>query len=41
MHVNAGYPQGQILKELAQYVLSDAVQKLLRFWYFGALPAKV
>lgn len=37
----AGYPQGVILKELAQYILSDAVQKPMPFWYFAALPEKV
>ena len=37
----AGYPQGLILKELAEYTLSHGVQKLLKSWYFGALPAKV
>lgn len=39
--VCVGYPQGLILRELAEYVLSDAVQKLLSTWSFGALPAKV
>ena len=38
---SAGYPQGVILKELAQYILSDAVQKPMPFWYFAALPEKV
>ena len=37
----AGYPQGLILKELAEYTLTAGVQKLLKSWYFGALPAKV
>ncbi|CAL5227540.1 g10529 [Coccomyxa viridis] len=36
-----GYPQGLILKELAEYTLSHGVQKLLKSWYFGALPAKI
>ncbi|CAL8462545.1 g2078 [Coccomyxa elongata] len=36
-----GYPQGLILKELAQYILSDAVQKPMPFWYFAALPEKI
>ncbi|CAK0753690.1 hypothetical protein CVIRNUC_002239 [Coccomyxa viridis] len=36
-----GYPQGLILKELAEYTLTAGVQKLLKSWYFGALPAKI
>ena len=37
----AGYQQAIILKELVQYMLSDAVQLTLPFWTFAALPEKV
>ncbi|EIE23925.1 periplasmic binding protein-like II [Coccomyxa subellipsoidea C-169] len=36
-----GYPQGLILKELAQYILSDAVQKPMKWFYFAPLPEKI
>lgn len=36
-----GYPQGLILQELAKYILSDAVQKPMKGFYFAALPEKV
>ena len=39
--MHAGYPQGLILKELAEYILSDAVQKPMKWFYFAALPEKV
>jgi hypothetical protein len=40
VHALLGYQQAVILKELVQYMLSDAVQLTLPYWTFAALPAK-